>query len=46
MLQTLLTVKTTEFYKTFDKVGGFMVYVVIGVFALMVLYATIKYVKR
>ena len=48
MLLTLLqdNVKTTEFYRTFDKVGHTMVYVVIIVFALMLLYATIRYVKR
>jgi len=46
MLQTFLTVQTSEFYKTFDKVGGFMIYVVIGLFVLMLLYATVKYVKR
>lgn len=48
MLLTLLqdNVKTTEFYKTFDKVGGFLAYAVIIIFALMLLYATIRYVKR
>ncbi|WP_188315844.1 hypothetical protein [Chitinophaga agrisoli] len=45
MLHTLLTVKTTEFYQTFDKVGGVLVFVLIALFALMFLYATIKYVK-
>ncbi|HEU4554725.1 MAG TPA: hypothetical protein VFS25_17895 [Chitinophaga sp.] len=46
MLQTFLTVKTTEFYQTFDKVGHFMVFVILALFAAMVLFATIKYVKR
>lgn len=48
MLLTLLqdNVKTTEFYKIFDKVGLFGVYAVIILFVLMLLYATIKYVKR
>jgi|GEM_PF-785997 hypothetical protein len=48
MLLTLLqdNVKTTEFYKVFDKVGHFGAYAVIIVFALMLLYATVKYVKR
>jgi hypothetical protein len=48
MLLTLLqdNVKTTEFYRAFDKVGHILAYVVIIVFALMLLYATIKYVKR
>ena len=48
MLLTLLqdNVKTTEFYKTFDKIGGFLTWTVIILFALMLLYATIRYVKR
>jgi len=45
MLHTLLTVKTTEFYETFHAVGGVVVYILMGLFALMLLYATIKYVK-
>lgn len=46
MLQTFLTVQTSEFYKTFDKVGGFLAYFFIILFGLMLLYATVRYVKR
>jgi VanZ family protein len=46
LLTTLLNVKTTEFYKTFDKVGHFATYFFIALFALMLLYATVTYVKR
>jgi len=46
MLQTFLSVAVSGFYKTFDKVGGTFVFVFLALFALMFLYATVKYVKR
>lgn len=46
MLLTILTVHTTEFYQIFDQVGFYLSRFFILFFAAMLLFATIKYVKR
>ena len=46
MLQTILTVHTTEFYQNFDQVGFFLSRFFILLLAAMQLFATVKYVKR
>jgi hypothetical protein len=46
LLTSVSNVKTTEFYQVFDKVGHYGVYFFIILFALMLLYATVRYVKR
>ncbi|NSL89492.1 hypothetical protein [Chitinophaga solisilvae] len=46
MLMNLLTVvQTTNFYKVGDSIGGFLAPVAIVVFALMFIYAWVKYAK-
>ncbi|CAL1521045.1 hypothetical protein [Chitinophaga sp. MM2321] len=46
MLMNLLTVvQTTNFYKVGDAIGHYLTPVAIAVFALMFLYAWVKYAK-
>lgn len=46
LLEVINNVETTDFYRAGDKVAHYLTYAVIILFALMFLYAAIKYAKR
>lgn len=46
LLEIVNNVETTDFYRAGDKLMHSLTYVVIILFALMFLYAAIKYAKR
>jgi len=46
LLEVINNVETTDFYRTGDKFMHTATYFVIALFALMFLYAAIKYAKR
>jgi magnesium-transporting ATPase (P-type) len=46
LLEVINNVETTNFYRAGDKFAHIMTFVVIALFALMFLYAAVKYAKR
>lgn len=46
LLEIVNNVETSDFYRAGDKIMHTMTYVIIALFALMFLYAAIKYAKR
>jgi hypothetical protein len=46
LLEVINNVETTDFYRAGDRIAHYLTFGVIALFALMFLYAAIKYAKR